>query len=186
MRMNFTILLLLGALITYAQDTITQKSTKDIFFNHQAKYLMRDGGYWETVNPEFSKEVQYSARSFRYEISEGIHNQQLKLKIKSDIKDVGWYLSWDGYYLWNPRRNEINYHSLGGDGSIARGTVLIPDMKTHINVFEIQTYEGKITHYKDVTREFNDNEMQSETYQFNENGDWVLKQKFVWKRIKKN
>ena len=86
---------------TFKSD-FNEHESKDLFFKDQMAYLLKDGGVWETPNPEFDPDTEYSAKAYRYAWEKGIHGQNLRLKIESDILGVGWYTMWNGYYLWDP------------------------------------------------------------------------------------
>ncbi len=165
-----------------AQERLDGNS-KEIFFNKQATYLLQNGGIWEAVNPNFDSTKQYSARAFRYRMSKGIHGENLRIKIESDIAGVGWFTSWDGYYLWHSQGSEIVYHSLGGNGSVADGRVLVPSESKRVNMFKVRSYEGGLTHHKDVTTVVADNEMHSMSYVLNAEGDWEFSQQLIWRRL---
>ena len=187
MKSLFRVILFLAIAIesttlSYAQDSTSHKKT---FFETQVAYLMKEGGEWEAINPKYSKDVKYDAKSFRYQLENGVHAENIRLKINSDVNGVGWYTSWNGYYLWHPLRKEIIYHSLSGNGAIVDGVVTTPDSETRINVFTMMTYSGEFSKHKDVTVQVNENEMHSKSYKMNEKGDWVFNQKLIWRRVNK-
>ncbi|MEP5610957.1 MAG: hypothetical protein ABJP45_01845 [Cyclobacteriaceae bacterium] len=181
--MKTSILISLLLFIIQENPQVENANSKELFFKKQASYLLQEGGIWEAVNPTYQKDKQYDARVFRYEVEKGVHGENIQLKIVSDLNDIGWYTSWDGYYLWQPQREEIIYHSLAANGAIANGIVTTPDSTTRINIFTITAYDGTESTHKDVTRKVNENEMKSESYQQGENGEWSFNQELIWKRV---
>lgn len=176
MKALFTILIILGSYVLNGQE-------KETFFKDHVNYLLKDGGVWKATNPDYKEDEQYSAKSYYYYYEKGIHVEHLRLKIVSDINDFGIYTSWDGYYLWDPRKEVIIYHSLGGDGSISNGVVSTPDSLTNSNVFSITNYEGNTAQHKDVTKIVSENEMYSEGFSKNASGEWEKGLSFTWKRV---
>ncbi len=189
LRILFTAILLFGISFVVS-DVSAQKNataadtTKALFISDHMEYLMKDGGIWVAENPHYKKDEQYSAKTFKYEMTKGVHGENYRIKILSDLNSIGWYTSWDGYYLWSTVEKKPVYHSLGSNGAIANGTLNLIEEHTRINIFEIISYAGEKNIYKDVTKRVSDNEMHSESYQLNEKGEWEFNQKFIWKRVK--
>lgn len=163
-----------------------QETEKTVFIEKHMKYLMADGGIWEAKNPNYKKDEQYSAKTYKYEMTKGVHGEQFRIKIFSNLNDVGWWTSWDGYYLWNPVKKQGVYHSLGSTGMIADGRLYFGDEDVLVNIFEIISYEGDRTVSKDVTIKINENEMHSTSYKLNEKGEWEPNMELIWKRLQKS
>ena len=63
------------------------QASKEMFLKQMA-YLMADDGIWEADNPAFNKDEQYSAKAYKYEMSKGVHGEQFRIKILSDINGL--------------------------------------------------------------------------------------------------
>lgn len=182
--------LLLAVLVSNAavnaQDTKseTKETAKSLFIEKHMKYLMADGGVWEAENPDYKKEEQYSAKIYKYEMSKGIHNEQFRMKILSYINSVGWWTSWDSYFLWHPVKQQGVYHGLGSNGWIAEGRIYAENEDELANIFEVYSYEGVRSVHKDVFIRIGEDEMKSNAYELNEKGEWEFNQKLIWKRVK--
>ncbi len=156
---------------------------KEMFLKQMA-YLMADGGVWETENPNFKEDEQYSAKTYKYEMSKGVHGEQFLIEILSDINSVGWWTSWDSYFLWHPVKEQGVYHGVGATGSTADGRLYSANENELVNIFEVFTYEGVRSVHKDVFVRVGKNEMKSIAYELNKKGDWELYEELIWKRVK--
>lgn len=184
--MSYLVSLLLVCILssefTLAQKADLSDEEGNRFFREQMSYLIKDGGTWLAENPDYDENKQYAARSFKYEITSGIHGDHFRIRILSDIKGLGWWISWDGYYLWDPVNKIPIYHSLGGGGASVSGVLQVLDDTERVNTFKVTSYQGIISSHKDVTKKISENEMHSESYILNENGEWMYNQKLVWRR----
>lgn len=170
-----------------AQETKSEEepTAKDLFLKEMT-YLMADGGVWETENPNFKEDEQYSAKTYKYKMSKGIHGEQFRIGILSDINSVGWWTSWDSYFLWHPFKKQGIYHGVGASGSTADGRLYVAEAGYLVNIFEVFTYEGIRSVHKDVFIKVDENIMKSKAYELNEKGEWQFYEELEWKRVQES
>ncbi len=135
---------------------------------------------WVADNPTYVDTVRYAPKKFRYVFTKGIHGEHMKIAIFADLNTVGEQKLWDGYYLWNPKSNQIMYHSISFAGQVANGSVVYQDAKS-TNTFVVHNYDGTLEDHKDETI-LNGETMVSKTYTKDTNGNWNLLQELEWKQ----
>ncbi|MBO6524889.1 MAG: hypothetical protein JJ971_13740 [Balneolaceae bacterium] len=180
-----TLFILINTIQAQENKPGEEAAPKEIFLKQMA-YLMADGGVWEAENPGYKKDEQYSAKTYKYEMSKGVHSEQFLMKILSDINSVGWWTSWDSYFLWHPVKQQGVYHGLGSNGWIAEGRLYAANEEEFVNIFEVFSYEGVRSVHKDTFIRVGENEMKSNAYKLNEKGEWEFNEKLIWKRVKPN
>ena len=147
-------------------------------FKSRCEFLLKNGGAWEAMNPQYDEKNEWSPVSFGYKFEAGYTDNVLKIKINGTVK-VKRYLYWDGYYYWDPVHQKAHYWSMGTSGQIATGESINQDGDL---MFEILMPDGKITYHLDTDETISENEFKSQSYIF-EDGKWMPNNTLTWKRV---
>ncbi len=144
--------------------------------------MTRDGGDWVTIEIKDASGKPIDNEKYGLQWQWGLGKKSVigDLYVIRDGKRIGSVYQFRVFY--HPLQKSLISYQFGSDGTLGVGETWITGASRSENIASFYSPEGnfKVRHVQEVI----DDVSHQESYQQNENGEWVLSRKYKWKLMK--